>query len=123
MNIFSRIFKKKTKQSEDDYKVTLTGTSIKIEHPKRTTEEIAWQDIEMIKLINTDQGPWQPDIWLALLGKESGCIIPQGANNYDKVYDIVSQYSGFNFENVIKSMSCSDNAEFDLWSKKQTDLS
>lgn len=123
MNIFNRFFKKKTKQPEDDYKVTVTETSIKVEHPERATEEIAWQDIEEIKFINTDQGPWLPDVWLALLGKESGCLIPQGANNYNKVYDIISEYPGFNFENVIKSMSCSDNAEFDLWTKKQSNLS
>jgi hypothetical protein len=118
INILNRIFNKKEQQPEDYYTVTITETFVRIEHPERATEEVKWQDIEMIKLINTDQGPWLPDVWLALLGKESGCLIPQGAEGFDEVYETVSQYPNFNFENTIKSMSCTDNAEFDLWSKE-----
>lgn len=122
MGIFSWLFKPKEQQTihqpEDDYIVTLTATNVKVEHPKRATEEIDWQDIEEIKLINTDQGPFLPDVWLLLLGKGKGCSIPQGCKGFDDVYDIVSKYEGFNFENAIKSMSCTDNAQFELWSKK-----
>jgi len=52
------------------------------------------------------------------LSEEDSCLIPQGAKGFDNVYDAVSKYNGFNFENFIKSMSCTDNAEFDLWTKK-----
>ena len=119
MSFFDRLFKKaKPKIPEDDFTVTITGKFIKVEHPQRKTEQVLWENIKQIKLINTDQGPWLPDIWLALLGDEDGCLIPQGAKGFDEVYDIVSKYEGFNFENFIKSMSCTDNAEFDLWTKK-----
>lgn len=116
MSIFSRFFNKK-KYPEDYFKVTITEIFVRVEHPKRATEEITWQDIELIKLINTDQGPCLPDVWLALLGRESGCLIPQGAEGFEIVYEIVSKYPGFNFENVTNSMRCTDNAEFDLWQK------
>jgi hypothetical protein len=103
---------------EDYYTVTLSDTSVKVSHPKQPTEEIHWNNIQLIKLINTDEGPSLPDIWLTLIGGEEQCLIPQGTKGYAEVYDIVSKYEGFNFENVIKSMSCADNAEFILWVKK-----
>ena len=105
-------------EPEDYYIVTLNDSFIRVEHPKQKIEEIAWSDIEEIKLINTDQGPFLPDVWLALLGRETGCLIPQGAEGYDTVYDRVSKYDGFDFENVVKSMGCVDNVEFLLWKKK-----
>lgn len=51
------------------------------------------------------------------MGNGKGCSIPQGSKGRDKVYDIVSKYNGFNFENVIKSASCTDNQIFVLWKK------
>jgi len=119
MSFFDKLFRKtKPKNPEDDFTVTITDKFIKVEHPQRKTEQVLWENIQHIKMINTDKGPLTPDVWLALFGKEDGCLIPQGAKGFKEVYDIVSKYEDFNFENVIKSMSCADNAEFDLWMKK-----
>ncbi len=118
MGFFSQFFKKKVPRNpEDDFTVTVTDEFIKVEHPSRKTEQISWENIEEIKLINTDQGPWLPDIWLTLLGQNEGCLIPTGTKGYEEVYEIVSKYKDFNFENVINSMSCTENAEFELWRK------
>ena len=103
---------------EDAFVITITEELIKIEHPDRKTEQVLWDNIQVIKLINTDQGPWLPDVWLALIGKEDGCLIPQGAKGFDEIYNIVSKYSNFDFANAIKSMTCTDNAEFHLWSRE-----
>lgn len=119
MGILEKIFgKPKPKNPEDNFIVTITDEFIRIEHPERKTEEILWNDIEEIKLINTDAGPFAPDVWLALLGENSGCLIPQGTKGFETVYDIISKYENFNFENFISSMSCTDNKEFLLWKKK-----
>ncbi len=122
MGLFDKIFKKKEPAKpwfpEEDYTVTITETYIRVEHPEKKTGQIMWDNIEEIKFINTDEGPWLPDVWLALSGKEDGCLIPQGAKGYEDVYNIVSKYESFNFENVINSMTCTDNAEFPLWTKK-----
>ena len=117
MGLFSRIFNRRKNQPEEEFKVTITKESIIVEHPKRSTEKVEWNNIKKIMLINTDSGPWLPDVWLALIGDHDGCLIPQGAEGYDEVYEVVSKYEGFNFENVIKSMACTTNAEFKLWNK------
>ena len=119
MKLLDNIFgKSKPKNPENEYLVTITEEFIKIEHPRRKTEQILWKDINEIRLINTDEGPFLPDVWLALIGKDSGCLIPHGAKGYDTVYNVVSKYDNFNFENVIKSMACAKNDQFLLWTRK-----
>ncbi|MGV8118619.1 MAG: hypothetical protein AB2L14_02535 [Candidatus Xenobiia bacterium LiM19] len=100
---------------EDDFKVTITDEHVKIEHPERKTEMVRWDNIKEIIMINTDQGPFLPDVWLGLMGDETGCLIPQGCKGYDEIYDIISRYEGFDFEKVIESMSCTGNEQFLLW--------
>jgi hypothetical protein len=116
MNLFKRLFKNKDLQPEDQYIVTITEDTVSVYHQKWSNETIRWKDIHTVMLINTDEGPWLPDVWLTLIGNDNKCMIPQGAKGFEKVYDTVSKYEGFNFENAIKSMSCTTNAEFLLWS-------
>lgn len=118
MGIIDKIFgKNKSKIPEDDFTVTLTNDFVKVEHPQRKTEQIYWESINEIRLVNTNDGPFLPDVWLTLVGDDSSCLIPQGAKGYDNVYDIVSKYNNFNFENVIKSATCTNNEQFLLWKK------
>lgn len=120
MSFWNKIFgKEKTKrnQPEDFYEVEITDTFVKVVHPSRPTEQIDWAEIEEIKLVNTDEGPFLPDVWLILMGNNKGCSIPQGSEGWDKVYDIASKYEGFNFENVIASASCTESKIFDLWKR------
>lgn len=120
MGLFDKLFRKQEarKQVEDFYKITLTDGFVKVEHPKRKTEQINWNDIDKIAIITTDEGPFLPDVWLILTGKDSGCSMPQGAPGYDEVFDIISNYEGFNFEEYLKSVSCTDNAGFEVWTRK-----
>jgi hypothetical protein len=117
MGLFNKLFGKKL-QPEDYFTVTLTDELIKVEHPERKPESILWKDIHTILIINTDQGPVLPDVWLTLVGEDSGCMIPQGSKGFEEVYDLVSKYDGFDFENFIKSMSETGNAEYLLWTNK-----
>lgn len=124
MRLLKNLFgKSKAKQPEEYYVTTITDEFVKVEHPRWGTEQILWTDIVLIKLINTDKGPVAPDIWFALLGKVSSCLIPHGSLGFGNVYEIISKYDNFNFENVIKSMSCAENKEFILWVKHKVNSS
>jgi hypothetical protein len=112
------IIKRPAHQPEDDYIVTITTDGVDLSHGRfNINEYVKWSDIQSIILVNTAEGPWMPDVWLTLIGSHSKCTIPQGAKGYDEVYDIVSKYENFNFENVINSMTCTDNMEFLLWGR------
>ena len=106
---------------EDDFLITITDDLVRVEHPTRKTEEIFWKDIKEISYLNTDAGPFAPDLWLILTGDNNGCLIPHGTEGCEKVYDIVSKYNGFDFENVIEAMSSSENKQFLLWRKEENE--
>jgi hypothetical protein len=116
---FGDLFKrKKYTQPEDFFSVTVTDASVKVEHRDRKTEQVLWDDIRVIKLINNDLGPCAIDIVMVMIGETGGCVIPHGTKGFDEVFDRVSKYEGFDFANFCKSMTCTDNAEFILWVKK-----
>jgi len=105
------------KQPEDYYNVTITDKFVLVEHPKWGSSQIDWKEIVEIKIITTDEGPFLPDVWIVLIGNGSKCQIPQGAKEYDVIYDLISKYEGFNFENVIAAASCTENKEFLVWTR------
>ena len=122
MGFWNKLFGSKSdnssqKQAEDYYETEITDSYVKVTHPNRKEEQISWIEVEEIKLINTDEGPFLPDVWMLLIGNGKSCSIPQGSEGWNKVYNIVSKYEGFNFENVIKSASCTDNEIFELWKR------
>ncbi|MDO8367920.1 MAG: hypothetical protein Q7T20_14055 [Saprospiraceae bacterium] len=119
MGFFSKLFGQKTVSNPGDkFITTVTDKYVRVEHPTRKPEEIQWKNIKEIRLVNTDKGPFAPDIWLILIGENDGCSIPHGNKGYEQVYDIVSKYDSFDFENVIKSMSSINNEQFLLWTRK-----
>lgn len=102
---------------EDFYEITITDQAVSINHPSSGTAEIKWSDIDRILMITTDQGPFLPDVWLALCGKGLKVMLPQGAKGYDEVYDTVTQYDRFDFANVIEAAGSTENREFLLWTR------
>jgi hypothetical protein len=118
INQFNKLFNRRSPQPEDLYMVTITKEMVMVEHPKWGGGSIKWDNLHTVLLINTNEGPWLPDVWLTLVDNSSRCMIPLGAKGYDEVYEIVSKYAGFNFENTGKSMGCTDNVEFLLWTNK-----
>jgi len=119
MGLFSSLFKKAKIQPEGQCIITLTDEAIKVAYPNRPVEAIQWSEINTILLINTDAGPFQSDIFLTLKGDHNSCTIPHDSDGFEQIYAIVSKYDGFNLENFIKSMSCTDNAEFLLWTRTE----
>ncbi len=101
--------------TEEEYCVGITPVGVACEHPRRKREFVAWDEIDEIRLVTTDDGPLLPDLWLLLVGRQGGCSAPQGAVGYDELYDRVSQFPGFDFQSVIAASVCTDQAEFVCW--------
>lgn len=117
-NFLNKLFKKSvTIQPEEKYIVTISDEYVRVEHSKYKPEQVSWAELKVVKLINTNAGPLAPDIWLTLMDNNSTCFIPHGSKGFDDVYAVISKYEGFRLENVIKSMACTENAEFLLWER------
>ena len=120
MGFFKKLFTpKKPYNPEVKFIVTVTDSLVQVEYPESEPSLIYWEDIQEIKLVNTNSGPWLPDIWLFLIGASGKCVIPHGAKGFDDAFDRISKYEEFNFENFGKSMTCTDNVEFHLWSRNK----
>jgi hypothetical protein len=78
---------------------------------------IIWKNLREVTMLTTADGPLMPDLFLVLIGDGDGCLIPQGAQGYDELYDIVSKYEGFNFDNVLLASVCTEEKLFPLWKK------
>ena len=102
---------------EDDFIITLTDESIEIIRPDGRKQAVRWDDVQTISVVTTDEGPFAPDIWFVLQGKGDACMFPQGAPKSDEAYERISQFNGFDFEALIKSMSSTENAQFLLWKR------
>jgi hypothetical protein len=101
-----------------DFTVIITDKFVRVEYPGSYLRQVSWSDIQMIKLVTTDEGAFELDFWLVLLGKKGRCSIPLGAEGYEEVYDIVSAYKGFDVEVVKEAKTCLENEEFLVWAKK-----
>jgi hypothetical protein len=116
-NKLKGIFSIIKRRPEDDYKIIINGDFVEANHPWWGSGKVRWDDLQQIILINTDKGPWLPDVWLKLVDSTSFCQIPQEVKEFEEIYEIVSRFDGFSFENFIESMACTDNATFLLWEK------
>lgn len=123
MNFINNFFKifSKNQISEDDYVITISNDNFSVEHLRNPKITIKWNELVDIKLINTDKGPFENDVWLVLNGRFNQCVIPNNCKGYEEIFNIVSKFDNFNFENVIKSMTSTGNEEFLLWRESKYD--
>ena len=102
--------------SPNEYTVTTDKKGVTCEHPKRAKESIAWDDVDQVSFLTTNQGPFEEDVWLLLKHNNGGgCSVPMGAEGYDALYDIISKFEDFDFNAVIQAMSSTQNNEFVCW--------
>lgn len=123
MGLFN-LFKKGNKegsQKKEPYHVEITDTLLNVTYPSGEDKVIEWDQIDEILILVTTDGPELPDVWLTLRGRGKNVMLPLIAPGYEKVYDIVSKYDGFDFEAVIQAMSTVPDRDyqFTLWKKEE----
>ena len=117
MGIFSW-FKKKHAQE----RVECDGTKIVRHVPDGSIESIEWSELNEIRIITTDEGPWAEDAYWLFIGidESEGCVIPNGAEGFSKLFDYFEKMPGFNDDIVVKAMGSTNNSSFTVWKKEST---
>jgi hypothetical protein len=84
-------------------------------------EQIRWDDVEEIRIITTDGGPFSEDVFFALLDRENkGCLIPHDAAVRCKLLETLqSRFTGVDDAAIIRAMASTSNQSFLIW--KRTD--
>jgi hypothetical protein len=98
--------------------VKYTETDIAITDFDKNNDSINWSEIEKIKIITNDSGPWGMDFWWILIGKNKVISIPQGATGESEIGTKFSQLNKFNHEELLKAVQSTKNAEYLCWEKR-----
>ena len=98
------------------YTLIVSEDGIACEHPKREREFIRWDDIIEIRLITTDKGPLNPDMWYLFIGKTGGCSVPSEAKGFNQLWDeFKTRFHGLDYQAIIEAGT--DNAQKTIWKK------
>ena len=105
-------------QPEAAFVVTLTAEGVTCRRPDGKIESVAWDDLQGVLIETNDEGPIGTDVYWILVGKHSGCVIPQGATGEDALLKQLQALPGFDNEALIASMSSTENRRFLCWKRK-----
>ena len=75
-------------------------------------------DVIKISIFTTDQGPFVDDVALVITMKERSFLVPSEHSLYEKfIFDDISKKLTIDFQKAMDAASCTENAEFILYSK------
>lgn len=82
-------------------------------------EQIAWDAIEEVRIVTTDGGPYQEDVFFVLAdARGNGCLITHEAAERTKLLEeLQKRFPGVDDSMVIKAMGSTSNNSFVIWRK------
>jgi hypothetical protein len=104
-------------QPESQYVVQVSESILSCTHPDNTIERVAWDDLQRVEILTTDQGPFVPDVFWVLHGSKSGCVVPQGATGERELMERLQRLHGFRNDVVIEAMPSTETRRFTCWEK------
>lgn len=104
-------------QPEGRYFVTFSESEVVCTRPDGRVESVAWQDLQRVELVTSDEGPFAPDVFWVLYGSQKGCVIPLGVSGEPELLQRLQQMPGFRNAMVIQAMSSTGPGRFVCWQK------
>ncbi len=102
---------------EDKIVVGFNKKSLWCKYPQSTKPiKIAWKNLTGITIEVTEEGPRGDDVfWIFSTKKKELLIFPCGSIGEKELLERVQELPGFNNEEFIKAMSCTENNTFACW--------
>jgi hypothetical protein len=99
------------------YVVTVSPREVRVTHPTRAPEAVAFADLVEVQIVTNDAGPFDTDVWWLLVGRKenTGCSFPGGASGEKDVLEMMQTLPGFNNEMFIQAMGSTSHARFTCW--------
>ncbi|EDY80965.1 hypothetical protein VDG1235_582 [Verrucomicrobiia bacterium DG1235] len=127
INFLKSIFSPKSSSTTDEELlperktiVTFDDEQIQVQQSNGNKEQIRWKDLLAVTIETTDEGPFLPDVFWILVGKnmESGCVFPQDSTgDSDLIEELQKRLPDFDNEQFIEAMRSTDNNRFVVWKK------
>ncbi len=99
-------------QPESHYLVQISESDVSCARPDGNMESVAWDDLQQVEIVTTDDGPFRPDVFWVLHGSTTGCVVPQGATGEPELLERLQQLPGFRNGAVMEAMCSADNRRF-----------
>ena len=102
---------------ESKWVVVLSDTQLSCTRPNGKIESVNWDDLKIVVIETTDEGPYAPDVFWYVAGEETRCVVPLGATGEDLMVKRLKELPGFDNEGVAKAMACTSNSRFIVWQR------
>lgn len=98
--------------------LAITKEALRATYAGQKQEVVPWKDVQEIRIVTTDQGPAQEDVfWVFLHHDGKRLLRVPGSLVDDAALDVLMQLARFDHDQFIKSMGSADNAVFRVWKK------
>lgn len=83
----------------------------------RLREHVAWADVQRVRILTNDRGPYGEDVFFVIDGKSgAGCVVPHDLAVRGKLLDALqARLEGLSNAAVIEAMGSTENREFTIW--------
>jgi hypothetical protein len=90
--------------------------------PDGRIEAIAWDDIDEISIVTTDEGPWLDDVFWLFLNKDrsKGCAVSNYAEGFEALLPRMQHLHGFDNALVVQAMGSTTHRSFVIWKNPAT---
>jgi len=98
--------------------VTFDERTITVRYSGGETRAIRWDELTMVGIKTTDEGPFVADVFWGLHGPDGGprVVYPQGATGEDEMLaEMQRRLAGFDDRQLIEAMGSTRNAFFVIW--------
>jgi hypothetical protein len=104
-------------EPESRFVVRLSDSEVVCERPDGTVERVGWDVLQKVEVVTTGDGPFAPDVFWVLHGRDGGCAIPQGATGDRQMLERLQALPGFDNNAVIAAMSSTSDRRFLCWER------
>jgi hypothetical protein len=98
-------------------RVTFDDHEVRCVRRNGLVESVSWDDLRIVFIETTDQGPILDDVFWVLGGSSGGCVVPSEADGCQELMVRLQQLPGFDNEAVIRATQCADNNTFLCWQR------
>ena len=114
--VFNARLAKLTEQSVEHKCVVKTSPeSIVVVYPDGQECSVRWDQLESVRIVTTEQGPWLCDFWYLLTDGRVQCSIPLGATGGQALLHRLQALPGWDAELAVEAIGSTTNNEFLCW--------
>jgi hypothetical protein len=102
--------------------VTFDDEGVRCARRNGLVESVRWDDLRIVFIETTNQGPFVDDMFWVLGGNSGGCIVPSEAKGCNELLARLQQLPGFDNKAVILAAQSTENSRFVCWHHEDISL-